>query len=69
MRRLQGIALLLLLLNDFVVTDSNCPEKCVCRRSDEGSSALKVKCGGLAVKLSGVKDVDFSAIKDDVVHL
>lgn len=69
MKRLKAIAFLLLILNDLVVTDTNCPEKCVCRRIDESSSALKVKCGGLATKLSGIKDVDFSAIKDDVVHL
>lgn len=69
MKKLKTIALLLLLLHDLIASDTNCPEKCVCRRIDEGASALKVKCGGLTTKLSGIKDVDFTSIKDDVVHL
>lgn len=51
-------------------TENVCPEKCECRRIIENASALKVKCGGLPqVKLTNIKDVDFSAIKDDVVQL
>lgn len=48
----------------------NCPEKCVCRKIVENAEMLKVKCGGLpAVKLSSIKDIDFSPIKDYVVQL
>lgn len=62
--------LLLLYCNGLVFTETNCPEKCVCRKIIENADGLKVKCGGLpTVKLNNIKDVDFGPIKDNIVHL
>lgn len=47
----------------------SCPEKCVCRKN-ENANGLKVKCGGLPqTKLTSMKDIDFSAIRGDIVQL
>lgn len=52
------------------IDNNDCPEKCVCRKINENSSLLKVKCGGLPqTKLTTLKDIDFSPIKYDVVQL
>lgn len=50
--------------------DSNCPDKCLCRKISDASNSLKVKCGGMPqMKLTSVKDVDFNSIKLDIAHL
>lgn len=49
---------------------SDCPEKCICRRLNDNSSLLKVKCGGAPqIKLTTIKDINFDNIKYDVVQL
>lgn len=54
----------------FMEDTNNCPEKCNCRKIAENSNGLKVKCGGLPqVKLTSVKEIDFNAIKSDIVQL
>lgn len=70
MRMRSSILLLFLVYNGVLLTDINCPDKCVCRKISETSAGLKVKCGGTPlVKLSSVKDVDFTSIKLDIMHL
>lgn len=47
-----------------------CPEKCVCRRINDNGNSLDVKCGGIPqTKLTGIKEINFDAIKFDVVQL
>lgn len=71
MTKLSLILFIFCVYNGIVLTlDDNCPEKCVCRKIAENSNGLKVKCGGLPqVKLTSIKEIDFKAIKSDIVQL
>lgn len=65
-----SLLLLFLFYNGVLLMDSNCPEKCICRKISDNSSGLKVKCGGMPqVRMTSMKDVDFTHIKLDIVHL
>lgn len=47
-----------------------CPEKCVCRKINENSTGLKLKCGGLATtKLTNIKNINFGSIASQVIQL
>lgn len=59
-----------LVFSDNENIQSDCPDKCVCRRINENGSSLKVKCGGLPQsKLSSIKEINFDRIKYDIVQL
>lgn len=53
---------------EYIETD--CPDKCICRRINENGSSLRVKCGGSPQsKITSIKEINFDRKKFDIVQL